>query len=141
MLSYKKCIELRDNGFPQPEYAAGQNWYVKHGGNEDELGLTFPAVLVPESGSASLFVAVDVRNYGHRLPINPFSLVSMAYCPTVEDMLSMLKPAFGIQRSGSGKKWLLMQLTTGHPVYVRESLIEMLSDAWIKRRDLFEDIS
>lgn len=138
MLTYDQCVQLRDAGFPQPEYQAGQMWYVKNGGNEDDLGLVFPAVLLPDNGSTNLFVATSIHNHTHRLYINPFSLISLAYCPTVEDMLSLLLPGWILTKTKGGN-WVVADAATLTPLYLEKTPMAALMEAWIDRRYLFED--
>jgi len=128
MLSYKKCIELRDNGFPQPEPAFGQFWYAWEGIT------TVGEVFETEQG-----ILVGVHPMGGGFLVEPINIC--VYSPTVEDMLSMLSPGYCLERVvGSG--WAVIYWKVNKERVVIQmggSPIDVLAKAWVNRRDIFED--
>lgn len=136
--SFELSKQLRDAGFPQPTFAPGQVWYVKDGQEDGDLGLVYCGVIVLDSYAAGHYVVVNLSNKSYRLPINPFKTQPMAYCPTVEDMLSLLKPEWVLKRTAENN-WIVADAATLTPLYLEKTPIAALMEAWVDRRHLFED--
>lgn len=126
MLSYDQCVQLRDANFPQPEKEWGQIWANK----------SFMLVItdVNEDGVN----ACDWLN--EMYSVAQVDRMDLVYCPTVEDMLSLLKPTWRVGRFwGEGESFVMTDLMTNGIVYRDESLIKILQLAWIEHREFFED--
>ena len=129
MLSYEKCLELKNAGFPQPEIKIGGAWYLKSKYATEEG--VFLCSLVTYSNLPEPFTIGIAMIEGEKKMVEVPGPDYLAYCPSVEDMLSLLAPQYSIRRSGGRNKWLLMETETVHPVYMRENLLEMLADAFL----------
>ena len=130
MLSYEKCIELRDNGFPQPDFDPQTFWWRKRFG----------------TGEMVLCVTVEVHDEKGRymvasLPIDsensPLLKEGAVYCPTVEDMLSMLYFGYTLTRTAEGN-WSIVDLNAKTILYLEKTPLEVLYEAFVDRRYLFE---
>lgn len=60
------------------------------------------------------------------------------YCPTVEDMLSLLKPSYNLEREWTGGRWGVFTVEDQVVLY-ESSLPVLLVRLWIDHRYVFED--
>lgn len=128
MLADIQCLKLKNAGFPQPEIEVGQTWHSPKGEcwimNYQKSNLeTLCDIAVPTMPSLFLDRHFDK---------------SWIYCPTVADMLSLLKPEYFVRRSGGESGGWELWGTGKNPVFYNLSLIHLLYESWILRRDLFE---
>lgn len=127
MLTAIQCLKLKNVGFPQPEIEVGQTWHSPKGEcwimNYQKSNLeTLCDIAVPTMPSLFLDRHFDK---------------SWIYCPTVADMLSLLKFGYALTRTAEGN-WSIIDTNTMTILYLEKTALETLFEAWIDRRSLFE---
>jgi len=141
MLSYEKCCELRDAGFPQPvNVATGQAWYSPQVPEYPQLLSILKNVSDAEKGPVvcvtMLEMLTDPRQFYHEIDI----IGNWVYCHTVEDMLSMLKSEY-VLRKTEERKWAIVLVPGKGALYLEKTPLETLFEAFVDRRYLFEGYS
>ena len=99
---YELSKQLAEAGFPQPDFAVGQVWWVDVSFHPD-----FPKphqqVVVSVDPGPPLRVTNRILGTDGLM----FGTQNRVYCPTAEDFLSMLKPLFGLEKTASGRRWVM----------------------------------
>jgi len=131
---FETALKLRDAGFPQPEFADGQRWYLKNNpkniisiienneGHENEM--------VP----SRIFGCDRWANYYSKSALsNPNSTMPLVFAPTVQDILEQM-PSFKLTFNWSDGLWDCRRF--GHwDCQEHESAVEACAAAWFDQKE------